>query len=111
MTELIFFMVAAMFLALPSLLVAGILAFRRTTRYFIWPLVAGLLAGIAAAALPGPYPAIIPFVIAFGIVAAPLTLVCVVVALIARSRARTSPVSCITCRAACGTGWWKTEPT
>lgn len=87
-TEFILFLTAAIFLAIPSLLVAGVLALRRSTRYFVLPLVAGLLAGAAAAALPGPIPAIMSFVIAFGVVAAPLVLVCGLVALIARAERR-----------------------
>ena len=81
------FAAIAVFLALPSLLVAGALALRRKTRYFALPLVAGSLVGGAAALLP-PWPPAMSFIVGFGLVAAPLTVLCAVVAAMGWAEAR-----------------------
>ena len=87
MTEIFLIAASAIFLGLPSLVIGGLLALRRRTRYFAIPLVAGLIAGAVAGAT-SPYLPLGVFIAVFGIVAAPLTIICGIVAFIAAADPR-----------------------
>ena len=83
-----FFAIAALAVGLPVLFACVVLASRRKSRYFAFPLVLGLISGGIVSLMPQPLGAPVAFMVGFTIVGVPAAAVCAFVGLIGKADKR-----------------------